>query len=327
MKKNFPLVTFALRNWMLLIALGLSNWFANTEEHFKCLGKWVVDPEQGGIWISQRPMECFGPILWIVPISIGVYLINLLMIHLHYRETIDADTAGGKYKSDWDQCTPFERVKISTQVRVGLFIGLCILCNNLARGATPPIDQATRWETATVNPRYRMALDVELSRYRHTQARYEVIQAMRPNGVPAPILFCLHYRESSNDFSRHAHEGSSLMHRTRDEPKGRPLTPEPPYSFEQSAFDAYYVCERPPLDKIDWQDGQESLDKMESFNGFGYRRLGLASPYLWSGTTIYTGGKYVRDGVFSRTAMDQQLGCCAILKWFEAHGVKLSFVE
>lgn len=148
---------------------------------------------------------------------------------------------------------------------------------------------------------------------------------MRPNGVPAPILFCLHYRESDNNFKCHAHEGSSLMHRTRDEPKGRPLHPEPPYTFEQSAEDAYYVCEHPTLDKINWRDTQAALDKMESFNGFGYRRLGIAAPYVWSGTSLYKSGKYIADHKYSPVAVDKQLGCAAILKWMKAHGIDLPF--
>lgn len=193
--------------------------------------------------------------------------------------------------------------------------------------ATPPVDEEARWKEATVNPKNRIALDVAVALYRRHQPRYETIQHMRPNGVPAPILFCLHYRESDNNFKCHAHEGSSLQHRTRDEPKGRPLHPEPPYTFEQSAEDAYYICEHPPLDKIDWRNLQASLDKMESFNGFGYRRRGIAAPYLWSGTSIYHGGKYVADGVFSRTAWDQQLGCAALLKAMQARGIALSFIN
>lgn len=193
--------------------------------------------------------------------------------------------------------------------------------------AVQPVNQPERWQRAIVSPKYTMALDVQMAVYRRNQWRYENIQNMRPNGVPAPILFCLHYRESDNNFKCHAHEGSSLQHRTRDEPKGRPLHPEPPYTFEQSAEDAYYVYEKPTLDKIDWNSMQAALDKMESFNGYGYRAKGIASPYLWSGTSIYGGGKYEHDGVFSRTAMDGQLGCSALLKHMQSKGIRISFIH
>jgi hypothetical protein len=38
------------------------------------------------------------------------------------------------------------------------------------------------------------------------------------------------------------------------------------------------------------------------------------SPYLWSWTDLYTAGKYVADHVYSRSAVDKQPGCVAILK-------------
>lgn len=324
---SFPFLGFIARVWRLLIAVVATNWLANTELHFNWMGKWVKDPELGGIWIPQTPMEFIGPVLWALPIGFGIWILALVAIHMHYRQTIDADTNGGKYLTDWQACSPFQRVVISNFVRIGIFIGFCILCAGLAKGAVPVIDQEARWNAAIVSPKRRAALDVELALYRRTVSRYEVIQNMRPHGVPAPILFCLHMRESDNDFTKHAHEGSSLRHRTVDEPKGRPLHPEPPYTFEQSAYDAYYVYEKPTLDKIDWSDGQSALDKMESFNGFGYSRLGIWSPYLFSGTSGYAAGKYVSDGRFSRSAVDQQLGCVAVLKTMLAHGIKISFVD
>ena len=320
--KNIPIVTFLARTWMLFVAMLVFNWLAVTEIHFKFLGKWEALPNLGGVWVAATPLEFCGPILWIVPFGLAVILLGLLIVHLYYRATIDYDAQSGKYLADWQACSPYERVLVSNIVRIGIFIGLCILCSSLARGE---VDQVKRWDDAIVKPQTRMALDVEMALYRRNQSRYEAIQNMRPNGVPAPILFCLHYRESDNNFKCHAHEGSSLMHRTKYEPKGRPLHPEPPYTFEISAEDAYYVFEKPTLDKIDWKNKQASLDKMESFNGYGYRAKGIPAPYLWSGTSLYVSGKYVSDGVFSRTAVDKQLGCAAILKGFQARGVELSF--
>lgn len=326
--KNIPVVTFLQRTWMLFVAMFASNWFALTETHFAFLGKWVMHPEAGGIWISQTPMETFGPILWVLPFGLAIVLMGLLVVHLYYRQTIDLDANGGRYVNDWNSCTPFQRVLISNVVRIGIIIGLCILCAGLARaGDVPKIDQAARWDAADVSPKYRMALDVELARYRRTQARYEVIQNMKPHGVPAPILFCLHYREASNDFHCSLAQGDSLLHRSRNVPRGRIPDKEPPYSWEECAYDSVYVVEKPPLDRIDWTDGQAALDEMTAYNGWGYERRGMASPYLWSGTTLYKSGKFVRDGVFDRNAVDGQLGCCAILKHFMDHGISLSFVQ
>lgn len=189
------------------------------------------------------------------------------------------------------------------------------------------VDQAARWQAAQLRPQDSIRLDKAVALYVRTAGRYEIVERMRANGVPAPVIFCLHYRESDNDFTKHAHEGSPLTHRTRDVPRGRIPGLDPPYTWQQSAEDAYYVCERPPLDRIDWRNLQAALDKMESFNGYGYRHLGIPSPYLWAGTTLYARGKYVSDGRFSSTAQDAQLGCAAILLRMEERGIEIPFAR
>jgi lysozyme family protein len=185
--------------------------------------------------------------------------------------------------------------------------------------------QADRWNKAGIRPNWQIAVDKEVMFYLRNEERYKAIEKMRGDGVPAPVIFCLHYRESSHSFGRHLHEGSSLLHRTRDEPKGRLPHPDPPYTFEQSAEDAIYVCDR--LQGPFWRsDLTKSLDKIEGFNGYGYRRLGVPSPYMYSGTTVYDGGKFIADHVFSRNAKDQQLGCVALLKRLKEKGIAISFV-
>lgn len=49
------------------------------------------------------------------------------------------------------------------------------------------------------------------------------------------------------------------------------------------------------------------------YNGIGYDLHGHPSPYLWAGTDQYISGKYVRDGVYDASVVDQQLGCAGIL--------------
>jgi lysozyme family protein len=200
-----------------------------------------------------------------------------------------------------------------------LFSLVSILCISPARGEVP--DQETRWRAAKINPRSVIALDANIALYQKLTQRYRKIEAMRRNGVPAPIVFCLHQRESSGSFLCHPHEGSPLTHRTRYIPKGRLPYPDPPYSFEQSAEDAYYVCDK--LDKPNWCRLQDRLQAIESFNGLGYQKYhpDVPSPYLWSGTTIYSRGKYTGDGRFDRAAIDKQLGVAAILKRMEQRGI------
>jgi len=190
-------------------------------------------------------------------------------------------------------------------------------------GASGQVDQAARWKAAELCPQDAIRLDKAVALYQRTASRYEAVQKMRADGVPAPVIFCLHYRESGNNFTRHLHEGSPLTHRTRDVPRGRLPGIEPPYTWEQSAEDAIYVCDRL---QGDWRSLAASLQRMEGYNGYGYRRRGVPSPYLWAGTTLYGRGKFVADGRFNRTALDAQLGCAAILKRMAQRGIKLAFL-
>lgn len=206
--------------------------------------------------------------------------------------------------------------------RLGL-VSLFLAVTVAASGAIP--DQRGRWQTAKINPHYSIALDTDVSLYLKLAPRYQKITVMRKNGVPASVLFCLHQRESSGSFLCHPHEGSPLTHRTRYVPKGRLPHPDPPYTFEQSAEDAYYVCDR--LDRIAWHDMVGALQGIESFNGLGYQKFhpGVPSPYLWSGTTIYSRGKYTGDGKFDQHAIDGQLGAAAILKRMKERKIQIPF--
>jgi hypothetical protein len=51
----------------------------------------------------------------------------------------------------------------------------------------------------------------------------------------------------------------------------------------------------------------------EGYNGFGSRNRGVTSAYVASGTPLYTGGQYIRDGGFSRTARDLRKGVLSII--------------
>lgn len=145
---------------------------------------------------------------------------------------------------------------------------------------------------------------------------------MRATGVPAPVLFGLHYRESDNNFKCHPHEGSPLTHKTKYVPKGRPPG-EPPFTFLQSAEDAYYSFEH--LERRNWKEIGAVLENSESFNGLGYKKRGLVSPYVWSGTDRYERGKFVADGRFDATFVDKQLGVAAILLRMRERGVTMPF--
>jgi lysozyme family protein len=175
----------------------------------------------------------------------------------------------------------------------------------------------TRWRDAKVRPEWQIKVDKAVDRYRTTKSRYTVIEKQRKGGVPAKVVFVLHGRESTWNFTKHLHEGSSLLGKTKWVPKGRLPGKNPPYTFEQSAEDALYVLKS--LQTVNWKSIDATLTAIERYNGTGYLRFhkNVNSPYLFSGTTLYTRGKYVADGKFSATAVDAQIGCVAILKRME----------
>lgn len=68
------------------------------------------------------------------------------------------------------------------------------------------------------------------------------------------------------------------------------------------------------FDKVtDWSP-EHMAYLFEKYNGFGYRYRRKTNPYLWSGSPHYTKGKFIRDHVFSASAVSEQIGCMPLLK-------------
>lgn len=139
------------------------------------------------------------------------------------------------------------------------------------------------------------------------RSRYEAVE--RKTGVPWFWIGIIHMRESNNNFAKHLHNGDPLTARTTHVPPGRPATGSPPFTWEASAMDALTMhglhnIAPWPLERIGYE--------AERYNGWGY--FGRHnSPYLWAGSNLYTMGKYVADGKYSSTTIDQQLGVMPVL--------------
>lgn len=143
------------------------------------------------------------------------------------------------------------------------------------------------------------------------KARYQVVAAkMR---MPWAVVACLTVRESNQNFRAHLHNGDSLAYRTHQVPAGRPKTPPANgvnYTWEESAIDALTM--RGLQNVHDWTI-ERTLYEEEAYNGWGYLGHGN-SPYIWSWTNEYHGGKYIADHVFDANTWDKQPGCAALLK-------------
>ncbi len=164
---------------------------------------------------------------------------------------------------------------------------------------------ARQWDAMEIKPSREAEIADFARRALAGKARYQRVEAK--TGVPWWLIALLAERESGQDWSRSLAQGDRWDRKSVNVPRGRGPFP----SWEAAALDALHIDN---LDLItDWRL-EKALYYCEKFNGFGYANKGLASPYLWGGTTIQQPGKYTSDGRFSRTAWDGQLGCAAMLR-------------
>lgn len=187
----------------------------------------------------------------------------------------------------------------------------------------PPIPLSRRHDYATLKPEYaRMFGSVQLRAeasdtanwyarmMRNAKSRYERVAT--EIGVPWHFIAATHALEASFNFRAHLHNGDfPLTARTRQVPSGRPTVWLPPSNWEASAKDAMRLLGF--TGQSDWSL-ERTLYRLEAYNGFGYRKRGVPTPYLWSFSNHYERGKFVSDGSFNPKARSQQCGAAVMLK-------------
>lgn len=172
------------------------------------------------------------------------------------------------------------------------------------------------WRGMVVRPEWRDAVIKTVRQIAENEARYQTVSDRLGGEIPWEWIGAIHAMECGGDFSKHLHNGDSLRWRTRNEPAGRPPLPAvPPFVWEESAIDALRLK---GLQKVSVWTITEMLFQAERYNGFGYRiyHPEVLSPYLWSGSTAYSKGKYVADGKWSANTVSKQLGVAPILGAF-----------
>ena len=147
--------------------------------------------------------------------------------------------------------------------------------------------------------------------YEKNAARYEKVG--KETGLPAPLIAAIHWRESHGNFNTYLHQGDPLGKPAVHEPTDIPLFTE----WEPAAVHALKqksnVAKSLAMDK-DTTDLAAMATYAEFYNGLGYRQHGVESPYVYSGTDQYTGGKYNADGQFSAKSRDQQTGVLPLIE-------------
>ena len=148
--------------------------------------------------------------------------------------------------------------------------------------------------TENLSARQQSELGQFKANWEQNKSRYQSVSAQ--TGVPAELIAAIHWREASGSFNARLHDGGSLSGYS---------------SWEAAAVNA--LTEN-SYGNINMNDITTWYDFAERYNGLGYRNKGVSSPYVWAGTTNYTSGKYVADGVYDAGYVDQQLGVAVMLK-------------
>jgi lysozyme family protein len=165
------------------------------------------------------------------------------------------------------------------------------------------------YASCKARPEFRDTIDYYVKRLRTGRCTYELVQSAI--GVPWTLVGVIHAMECGFNFSGHLHNGDPLTACTVHVPEGRPAGGTPPFTWLQSAIDALRLRK---LDTVtDWSV-PHLLFLLERYNGFGYRRHGIATPYLWSLSNLYTQGKFIQDGKFDPSAVSRQCGAALMLK-------------
>jgi lysozyme family protein len=147
------------------------------------------------------------------------------------------------------------------------------------------------------------------------RSRYEGLASRL--AIPWWFIAGVHALEASFNTKTHLHNGDPLTARTVHVPKGRPTAGTPPFSWTESAADA--LTEQELANLSDWSLPR-ALWRWERYNGFGYRKHGVPSPYLWSFSTVYEKGKFTSDGRYSASKVSEQCGVAVLLRYLHREG-------
>lgn len=140
------------------------------------------------------------------------------------------------------------------------------------------------------------------------KARYQSVE--KRTGVPWWFIAVIHEREASQRWDKSLAQGDPWNKKSVHVPANR----GPFASWEDAAYDALVNCPPYAARNKDWSIGN-ALTMLEKYNGLGYYRRGIPSPYIWAGTDQYIRGKFVSDGKFDPNTVDSQLGCAGLLKF------------
>lgn len=177
----------------------------------------------------------------------------------------------------------------------------------------------SHWLQAVVNIHARQVAETIANLALGYWPLYTAVKAVC--GVPEYVTACIDYRESDFDHRSYLANGDPLFNSdgkplpTRHVPKGL----GPVKSWVEGAV---LSLEDSGITKLlNLSSIADILYQLEAYNGLGYQKHAHMSPYLWSGTNLYTSGKYISDGIYQESFVDKQLGCVPLLRTLQFKGI------
>jgi lysozyme family protein len=176
--------------------------------------------------------------------------------------------------------------------------------------------------TASLNltESHKQGLNSFLQNYRQNQSQYEAVSnALKQRGItmkPSQVA-AIHWREASGSFTKSIANGERLGTFVRLDGRigqgnvsnsYKPTTNWVDHSVDVLSHKVGQKYGGPR----DVSSSTAFNDFAERFNGLGYRNRGRISPYVYAGTSQYTGGKYTGDGVYNPNVFDKQVGTAVL---------------
>jgi lysozyme family protein len=141
-------------------------------------------------------------------------------------------------------------------------------------------------------------------------------------GVPKLWAVASFEREAGSDYRLSPAQGDPWDEVSRNVPRGR----GPFASWAAAAIDAYRLDGLDRVGAANWT-WPRACYYGELFNGFGYRSHGVNTPYLWSWSNNYRRGKYIADGEWSPSTVDEQCGMIPLMVALLKRDPTLSLVD
>ena len=149
-----------------------------------------------------------------------------------------------------------------------------------------------------------------ISNWERNKNRYQSVSLL--SDMPAELIAAIHWRESSGNFNTYLHQGDPLGRPAVNWPNNIPVF----HVWEDAAVHALRMKDSLKNQlEIDaaTKDATLLATYAEGYNGLGYHYRDKPSPYVFAGTSEYSAGKFVSDGRYSSSAVDQQLGVMPML--------------